>query len=265
MARKFLRILLSLTFPVFVPVFSIAADVSISVTPIRVEHPVIQGERGTDMILVANEGAAPTRLKVLIEDWTLSKDGTPIFMKANGNPFSCVEWIKINPVDFRIGSGQTRQVRYTITVPQGIPDGGYRTAIIFETAPDGVPGEKNRSVQVRGRIATIVYVVVGNPVPAGHADSLKTTLRKDGIDFFLTLQNTGKVHFRTKGTLSVKDSNGQKVVEIGIPDVPVLPESEREIKISSEKLLPKGSYSALAVIDIRSKDLIGAETTFSVE
>ena len=265
MAYKYLRIFLSLTFPIFLSAFSIAADVSISVTPIRVEHRVIQGEKGTDMISVANEGAAPTRLKVSIEDWTLSKEGTPIFMKAGGNPFSCLDWIKINPVDFRIGSGQTRQVRYTITVPQGIPDGGYRTAIIFETVPDGVPGEKNRSVQVRGRIVTIVYVVVGNPAPAGHVDGLKTSFRKDGVDFSLALQNTGKVHFRTKGTLSVKDSNGQKVIEIGMPDVPVLPESEREIKISSEKSLPKGSYSALAVIDIGSKDLIGAETTFSIE
>jgi len=265
MAYKFLRILLSLTFPIFAPVFSIAADVSISVTPIRVEHRAIQGERGTDMISVANEGAAPTRLKVLIEDWILSKDGTPIFMKAGAHPYSCVEWIKINPVDFRIGSGQTKEVRYTITVPQGIPDGGYRTAIIFETAPDGIPGEKNRNVQVKGRIVTIVYVVVGNPAPAGHAYGLKPAFRKDGVDFFISLKNTGKVHFRTKGTLTVKDSNGQKVAEIGMPDVPILPESEREIKISSEKPLPKGSYSALAVIDIGSRDLIGAETTFSVE
>jgi P pilus assembly chaperone PapD len=265
MTYKFLRIFLSLTFPIFVPVSLVAADVSLSVSPIRVEHRVIQGERGTDMISVANEGSAPTRLKVSIEDWILSKEGSPVFMKAGGNPYSCVEWIRINPVDFRVSPGQTREVRYTITVPQGIPDGGYRAALIFGTAPDAVPGEKNRSVQVTGRIVTIVYVVVGKPSPAGHADGLKTTLRKDGVDFLLSLRNTGKVHFRTKGSLTVKDSNGQKVLDVGIPDVPVLPESEREIKISSGKSLPKGSYSVLAVIDIGNKDLIGAEATFTVE
>jgi P pilus assembly chaperone PapD len=129
-----------------IPLISFSAEVSISVSPIRVEHLVRQGEKGTDMISVTNDGTAPTRLRVFIEDWTLTKDGVPAFMKAGTHPFSSAQWIRVNPVDFRISPGQTREVRYTVTVPEEVEDGGYRAAVVFETVPEGAPGEKIRRV-----------------------------------------------------------------------------------------------------------------------
>ncbi len=137
--------------------------------------------------------------------------------------------------------------------------------VIFETVPDVTPGEKIKRVFLKGRIVTILYELVGKPIPEGHTNGLKVELKKEGIDFILALQNTGKVHFRTKGSITVKDSDGKKAFEVDIPDVPVLPESEREVKVSYDKSIPKGKYTALAVVDIGKKELIGAETTFKIE
>jgi len=265
MKNKSWIILLIVVITITAPALLFSAEVSISVSPIRVEHLVKQGEKGTDTISVTNDGTTPTRLKVSIEDWALTRDGNPMFMKVGSNPYSCAEWIRINPVDFRINPGQTREVRYTVTVPEGIEDGGYRVAILFETVPDVMPGEKAKRVYLKGRIATTVYEVVGKPIPQGHANSLKADLKKEGIDFILALQNTGKVHFRTKGSITVKDSNGSKAFEVGMPDVPVLPGSEREIKINHDQTVPKGKYTATAVVDIGRKELIGAETSFDIE
>jgi P pilus assembly chaperone PapD len=217
------------------------------------------------MILVTNDGTAPTRVKVSIQDWSLTKEGTPVFFKAGGHPYSCAEWIRINPVDFRLGSGQTKEARYTITVPPGVSDGGYRAAVMFEAVPEGAPGEKGRRLQVRGRIVAILYEVVGNPIVKGHVTRLRVEPRKGGLDFFVSVQNVGSVHYRTRGTLTVKDSGGQKLFELEIPDAPVLPSSEREFKISYEKPVPKGKYSVLAILDIGTKELIGTETVFSIE
>ena len=223
MKNKSWIILLIAVITILMPVIPFSAEVSISVSPIRVEHLVKQGEKGTDTISVTNDGTASTRLKVSIEDWALTRDGNPMFMKVGKNPYSCAEWIRINPVDFRIDPGQTREVRYTISVPEGTEEAGYRVAIIFETVPDVTPGEKARRVYLKGRIATILYELVGKPVPQGHANSLKADLKKEGTDFILALQNTGKVHFRTKGSITVKDSNGSKALEVELPDVPSPP------------------------------------------
>ena len=265
MRRTPQAIFLTSSILILIPILAFSAEVSISVSPIRVEHLVRQGEKGTDMISVTNDGTAPTRLKVSLEDWTLTQDGNPMFMKVGNNPYSCVEWIRVNPVDFRIGPGQTREVRYTVSVPQGVEDGGYRAAIIFETVPNVTPGEKIKRVFLKGRIAAILYEVVGKPVPQGHAKGLKTELKKEGIHFILSLQNTGKVHYRTKGTITVKDERGENAFEMEIPDVPVLPESERDIPVNYEKPIPSGKYSAIAVVDIGKKELIGAETVFSIK
>ena len=242
-----------------------SSGVSISVSPIRVEHLVKPGEKGTDMISVTNDGTDGTRLKVTIEDWKLTKDENPTFVKVGSDPYSCAEWIRINPVDFRIGPSQTREVRYTVSVPPEIQEGGYRAAIIFETVPDVTPGQKVKRVLLKGRIVTMVYEVVGKPSIEGHASGLKAEPKKDGVDFVLTLQNTGKVHYRTKGTFTVRDASDQKAFEVDIPDVPVLPGSDRDIRIRHDKPIPKGKYSALAVVDIGKTELIGAETTFTIE
>ena len=90
-------------------------------------------------------------------------------------------------------------------------------------------------------------------------------MKKEGIDFILALQNTGRVHYRTKGSITVETSSGDKVFEVELPDVPVLPGSEREVKVRYDKPISQGTYKALAIVDIGKKDLIGSETTFSVE
>ena len=264
-SRRQVRLLLIGATLLALPSLLYSSGVSISVSPIRVEHLVKQGEKGTDMISVTNDGTDPTRLKVTIEDWKLTREGNPAFMKVGGNPYSCAEWIRINPVDFRIAPGQTREVRYTVTVPPEVQDGGYHAAIIFETVPDVTPGERAKRVYLKGRIVTIVYEVVGKPPVVGHATVLEVEPKKQGVDFVLTLQNTGKVHYRTKGTITVKDGSDQKVFEVAVPDAPVLPDSEREIKIPYDKPIPKGNYSALAVVDIGMKELVGAETRFTIE
>ena len=265
MRLKFRTILLALVMTGVIPFSASPAEVSISVSPIRVEHLTKQGDRGTDMFSITNDGTAPTRLKVSIEDWSLTKDGTPVFVKAEKSPYSCADWIRINPIDFRINPGQTREVRYTVNVPAGIESGGYRAAIVFETVPDTEPGEKARRVLLRGRIAAILYEVVGKTPVDGYATGLKAEVKPDGIDFTLSLKNTGKVHYRTKGTITIKDSNGNKALDVEIPDTPVLQDSEREVHVRYDKPLPKGSYSALASVDIGRKELIGAETTFVIE
>lgn len=263
--QRYARLLLIGATLVALPSLLYSSGVSISVSPIRVEHLVKPAEKGTDMISVTNDGTDATRLKVTIEDWKLTREGNPTFMKMGSNPYSCADWIRINPVDFRIGPSQTREVRYTVTVPPEVQEGGYRAAIIFETVPDVTPGEKAKRVLLKGRIVTIVYEVVGKPSVQGHATGLKAQPRKEGVDFMLTLQNTGKVHYRTKGTITVKDASDQKAFEVELPDAPVLPDSDREIRVSYDKSIPKGKYSALAVVDIGKKELIGAETTFTIE
>ncbi len=107
MNLKFVTFLLTLAIFVFAS-RTFSEEVCISISPIRVEHLVKQGERGTDMIAVTNGGTSPLRIKVSIQNWTLSHDGIFQLIQGESDPFYCGRWVRINPVDFRLDPGQTR-------------------------------------------------------------------------------------------------------------------------------------------------------------
>jgi hypothetical protein len=258
------------TLSFLIPMIALAAgsaraqDVAINASPIRVEHFVKQGESGTDVINLSNNGAKSVRIRVLVEEWTLDAAGTPDFLKPARRPYSCASWIKVNPVDFRIDPKQTREIRYSLTCPQGIPDGGYRAAIVFETVADVKPGEPVKKVLIQGRLAVILYEKVGNPVVSGRIVSVKTVSRPEGMAGLIELANEGAAYFRTKGTVTVKDAAGVIAFETAFPDVPVLQNVRRVVEVPLASPLKKGTYSLLAVLDIGLKELVGGQTTFTL-
>jgi hypothetical protein len=241
-----------------------AQEVSISAAPIRVEHLTKQGEKGTDVINLTNSGTTPVRLRVSIEEWTVDEKGAPIFSKPAGAEYSCAAWIRVNPLDFRIEPGQTREIRYSLAVPSDVRDGGYHAAIVFRTVVDVKPGEPIKNVMIQGRLAVIVYERVGAPAVEGRIERLRTKNRADGVDFILEISNSGAVHFRTKGKITVKDPTGRTVVELDVPDAPVIQGVRRLLEVPYTGPLAKGSYTVRAVLDIGMKDRIGLETTLAV-
>ena len=93
------------------------AQMSLMVSPIRVEHQVKPGTEETNVIQVVNTSSEPTRISVHLEDWTMDRKGNVTLSIAGSDPGSCADWLQLNPTDFRLDPGQTRQVRYSMTVP----------------------------------------------------------------------------------------------------------------------------------------------------
>jgi len=243
---------------------SVSAEIAISITPMRVDLKFVPGATINDTLTVSNTGDQPVRIKVSIQDWELTFQGTPVFASPQpGTAFSCSRWIQINPVDFRLGAGQNRTIRYAIAVPETAAMQGYRSAVICEIIPDVKPGEKKK-VQIKGQIAMIVYGTAGKPQPVCEVVDLKTESKAGKTDFVLIMKNKGPVQFRSGGQIEVRDAGNHKVAEVTIPDVPALPESEREIRIPFEKQLPMGEYRLIAMIDIGTKEMVGAEAKWII-
>jgi P pilus assembly chaperone PapD len=243
-----------------------AAQMSFVVSPIRVEHQVAAGASETNVIEVRNEGGKPARVKVYTEDWQMDRKGDVNYARAGKGPNSCATWIQLNPADFRVNPGQTRQVRYTVTVPPGAKEGGYRAAIIFEGMPAaaGGPGAP-RMVAVHGRIGVVLYETVGKPEIKARFEDFQIRPEKHGLTFKLTLANKGAGNFRIKKSwVSLKNSQGQEVAKVEIPDVPVLPGAIRDLEFSKELTLPKGTYQAEAILDVGRRDFLGRRQSFTI-
>jgi P pilus assembly chaperone PapD len=259
---KYLGLLLFL-FPFISAPFSEA--ISISVAPIRVEHNVPAGGSITEAISIVNDDTSPTHIRVKIEDWSLTQDGAISFAKGGSQPYSAAPWIKVNPREFTLGPGQSQDVRYSLTVPKDAAPGGYRAAIIFATVPRPNPGEKQKRVALEGRIATILYQTVGRPVPSGEITGLSFKLNSEGRpEFTISFRNTGQVQIRTRGEILIRDKAGKEVAKLPLPDLPILPQSRRDFKVSAEDRLPRGEYVAELIMDIGRKELLAGERKFSI-
>jgi P pilus assembly chaperone PapD len=242
------------------------AQMSIMVSPIRVEHQIKAGTNETNVIQVINTGNEPTRVSVHAGDWTMNRKGDVSLSMAGGDPGSCAGWLQLNPTDFRLDPGQTRQVRYSLSVPAEAVEKGYRAAIIMEGVPRQEEGRAKKSVVLSGRIAVMAYVTVGSPEIRAEFQEFKVTAGNKGISFKLTLANQGDVHFRIKKSfITITNSKGEEVGRVEVPDIPVLPGGTRELEFKKEDMaLPKGTYLAEAILDVGKDDFLGRKDSFSV-
>ncbi len=244
---------------------------SVEVNPLRVELKMGAGGTHTQAITVRNEGKEAVRVRARVDDWYLSKDGTPQFAFVKpGAPFSAAGWIRLNPPEQTVVPGATATVRFTLTAPKTIADGGYRAAVMFEFEPPSAdPVARAKDVTFRGRVATVVYATVGKPVPRLDLTDLQVRTAGNAPPAVVaTLQNAGKVHVRTSGTLVISQPDGPVVRELQIPSVPVLPESERDVSIpvwdEKQRPLPPGTYRVEVRIDVGMPAVLVGETTMTI-
>jgi P pilus assembly chaperone PapD len=248
------------------------AQMSVEVSPLRVEISVGAGGSHTQAVSLTNQSDTPVRVRATVEDWYLSKDGTPQYQTApTGTWTSASAWVRVAPPEQVIAPGQQATVRFTTTVPPGTADGGYRSAILFEFGPPGGdPAARRREVAFRSRVATTVYVAVGQPAPSVELTNLFVRAAAAGRppEIVATLKNASRTNVRTKGTLTVYDKAGTVVRQIEVPNAPVLPESERELAMPTagegEALLAAGDYRVEVKIDVGQRELLVGETVLKI-
>jgi P pilus assembly chaperone PapD len=250
---------------------SAAAQISVEVSPLRVELKVVPGATHTQAVTLVNQGAVPVRIRARVEDWHLSRDGTPQFTPVEpGAPYSAAAWVRLAPPEQVVEPGKVATVRFTTTVPADAVEAGYRSAILFEFAPPG--GDlvgRGRDVVFRSRVATLVYVNVGNPAAAVELVDLRVRVGPNrAADLVAVLRNSSRANVRTSGTLVITTPAGHLVRKVDVPNVPVLPESEREVVIATgredEPPLPPGDYRVEVQLDVGLPALLVGETTMKI-
>lgn len=245
--------------------FPLRAQIYFGITPIRFELKVAPGGQRTEVIYVRNNSPRPVRLKVYTENWTLGEDGSRHFLGNQPTGFSCRDWIRVNPFDFRLQPGEMKTVRFTVSVPGETEPGGYHAGISFEQVPEAPPGGRLGQVAFTGKIVAAVYVLIGKVQVEGSLDDLIFESGGGVQAVKLKLNNPGRTHFRLKGEVRLATAEGKKVLSLEIPDEPVLPQSERWVSIPLKEKLPNGNYKAEVRLDIGRDELLALEKEIIVK
>ena len=248
----------------------VAAQVSVEVSPLRVELQAGPGSSTTQPITLTNYGKEAVRVRARLTDWDLTRDGTPQFEGAEvAGRYSATAWLRVAPPEQVLEPGASATVRFNATVPEAVEPGGYRTGILFEfEAASGPILSARGKVEFKSRIATLIYINAGAPPAMTELVDVKVRPTNEGLDVVATVKNSGRKTVRTKGTLVLFDAAGAVARETAVPDVPLLPESEREVAvpvaIAAATPLAPGIYRAELKLDLGLAAIIVGETPVTI-
>ncbi len=241
-----------------------AAQISIGVAPLRAEHAIQAGQLKTDIITINNLSSKPQRMQASVSDWYLPADGIPVFVKRGKAPdFSMSEWTELNPTEFEIPAGGSQILRYTIEVPPGTPEGGYRTSILIESIPHYSAMKQPAAYNINARIGVMIYNRVGDapifPEVAGqHIILSPDAPSKTAVE--LSIKNNGRVHFRIRGKCTIENLHGSVIEVLDITDSVVLPQSARNIILPVSTKLPNDGFRILSRVDAGVPEILEVET-----
>lgn len=142
------------------------AQAKIAISPLKHELTVSAGQSQSAIIKVTNEDDTPVTLYTSKEDFVSGDDsGTPKFVKPQeqtSDSYSLANWIKLENNNITLAKGETREIRFTVSVPKNGEPGGHYGAIFFSPgAPSGA------QVAIVQRLGVLVLINVPGDIKIG--------------------------------------------------------------------------------------------------
>jgi hypothetical protein len=237
-----------------------AAQVGLGLAPMRMELRLAAGAQQSGVLTLVNDSVKRTRVVADLLDFQLDSTATPQFEKqlTDEKPFSCRQWLSVNPMDFELEPNQPVQARFTVRVPAGATERSHHCAIGFTSAPTS-DEVKGMGLRAAVQVVSAFYVVVGNPKPDGALKDLKLEYysdpKKPGWRAVVVIGNPSLMHFRPQGDLDVLDEGGQVVESVKFVPLPVLPQRDQRFLFPLELSGGPGKYVLRARVDLGMNEI----------
>lgn len=243
----------------------------LTISPFLYERQMDKGQSLQEQIELINNNPYPTKIDSLVKDFTSNGvDGSPVFYNAGeGDPaYSLASWINIQEKDtFQLAPGDHKIIHFTITAPQDADNGGHYATILFNFQQINQQGTAVATAQ---QIGANILVKLGKANEDGAIHSFateKSFYEYPPVNFITIFKNTGNVHTKPRGKITITNSFGNKVAYLRINENAnnVLPNSQRNFKSTWEEKFGFGRYTAIAEVTFGDNGaLVTAQTTFWV-
>lgn len=247
--KRFIRITIPLValVAIFIPFISVKA---LTISPPLMEIDANPGEVIKKVIKVSF-GTEETETKDLyyasVANFTArGEEGEPGFLEPEEpdeiRPYSLASWIEIETAPFALKKNETKEIPFTIRVPQEAEPGGHYGVIFFSTQPLVMEREQI-AIGVIGKIGSLILLrVAGEIIEEGRLIEFDTVDKKSlynrlPIDFMFRFENTGNVHLKPQGAIRITNLFGKRVIDVLVNEKGgnVLPVSIRKFTSSWEK------------------------------
>ena len=211
-----------------------------------------------------------TDISVQVYGVSLSLQGGYQLLDAahDTGPYSARTFITIDKNSLHLDPGGSEDVTATIQVPQNAGAGGrYAVINIAEKAAAG------SGVGTLAAIDVPIYLTLEGSrlIQTGKITEITAGMAESGqpVNLLTDFQNTGNIHFKVQGEVTVKNAQGQTVDTLSIPLTAssILPGGIRQLEttIPATDALAIGTYTGDAKVTLQDGTLLDETTgTFAV-
>lgn len=225
--------------------------------PASAVHPGVPGETINASVRITNPAPTAINLRLYLSDWTLDPVGQFTFTEVGTIGRSASSWITLPTATLALGPQESVQLTYEVAVPSDATPGTHWSVIFAEGEPsDPMPGQAATTISVR--VGHIVYINVPELESSGAITGMFATPPASPTGTYTVIAmytNTGNVGQGVEGTFTLRNEQGQDVIEADIERSVVLPGTERAFQINVLGPLPAGNYTALVVLNYGSDEV----------
>ena len=232
---------------------------ALTIGPTNIMNNYSPGESTQGTVNVYNEADFPINVWVEFSDWKFKNDdpGKIDFVSAGTTPYSCADWIHIDPMQFELAPKESKKVNYTMTYPPSAK-GGYYAAVFFVADPKEVAaqeGEEKKAkmaVTYRVRLAMLVYNEVKGTTRKVTLTSFDVSRPKEKtLSIEYAMKNDGDGYVRSEGKFHIMDDQG-KIYASGTLNAAKMQQGE-SAKGTGEWIgsLPDGEYSVVLTLELK--------------
>jgi len=248
-----------------------SAEATFVATPMEFHLQVAPGADSTQTIYVRNRGEESIALKVYTGDFWIEPDGKESFLEAGKLERSCAKKMEVFPEELELAPNQSLPIRFKITMPADASGSYWGMVFVEQTTKPSIKtakkGQQQFSIISFQRIGIRVFEDTPNSKPGGgliNQVEVAWDIKSEAYKVSLKFENQGEVLLKCKGTVEVKDDQGQSLKSTELEQFNCYPKSSRIAEGYITAGLAKGKYTALAVIDYGAESLVAGESVFEV-
>jgi hypothetical protein len=219
-------------------------------SPAKIEVELEAGETATRTILIRNRDQETVDFELDIEDFkgSTSSEKSVVLLGEDVGPYSLKDYVDPEVGEFSLEPGEEIILPVQIAIPEDAEPGGLYGSVLVKNKPD----PQASGAQTISRIGSLLFVrVEGEVTEAGSLQKL--SLARENRPFYtsgpfsfnLVYENTGSVHARPYGGITVYNTLGNPVQEFEIEPYFALPNSQRYRTVKWEQEVLFGRYKAV--------------------
>lgn len=241
-------------------------DSKVSISPTLFEISVKPGDIIEKTMKVINNSNITQAYKMELDPFVGNELGQAKIVPDDPT-FTLKDWLKISPLEFTLAAQKNQDIKFTITVPKDAEPGGqYGSILAMLNNKEDISGT---GAVVRSKVGTLLLVAIAGDVNylayVKEFSAGKMRYEHSPITFNTRIHNTGTVHIKPKGFITLTDMFGHKVGSLDFEQKNIFPGSDRTMTQDYTQPLKIGRYTAtLNVLYGEKGDQLSSKLVFYV-